>query len=92
MIERLGWVFLCMRGGIRVHQSPLGTHVYLKPRVEAGLFLPDSQGRGGRRVLPARLTRWTLAQAGQRSEMYTLSSGTSSANQACTFWPVVAQR
>ena len=31
-----------------------------------------------------------LAQAGHLSEMYTLSSGTSSANQICTFWPVVA--
>ena len=51
-----------------------------------------SQCRGGMRVLPLRLTRCILAQAGHRSETYTLSSGTSSANQTCTFWPVVAQR
>ena len=64
----------------------------MEPRFDGGLFSSDSQGRGGKRVLPARFTRWTLAQAGHRSEMYTLSSGTSSANQTCTFWPVVAQR
>ena len=55
-------------------------------------FSLDGQGRGGMRVLPARLRRWTLAQAGHRSETYTLSSGTSSANQTCTFRLVVAQR
>jgi hypothetical protein len=64
----------------------------MEPRFDAGLFSSDIQGRGGMRVLPARLTRWTLAQEGHRSEMYTLSSGTSSANQTCTVWPVVAQR
>jgi hypothetical protein len=62
------------------------------PRFDAGLFSSDSQGRGSMRVLPARLMRCTLAQAGHRSEMYTLSSGTSSANQTCMFWPMVAQR
>ena len=64
----------------------------MEPRFDAGLFSSDIQGRGGIRVLPARLTRWSLAQAGHFSEMYTLSSGASSANQTCTFWPVVAQR
>ena len=54
----------------------------MEPRFDAGLFSTESQGRRGMRVLPARLTRWTLAQTGHRSEMYTLSSGTSSAYQA----------
>jgi hypothetical protein len=35
----------------------------MKPALPVGLFLLDGQGRGGRRVLPARLTRWTLVQA-----------------------------
>jgi hypothetical protein len=53
----------------------------MEPRFDAGLFSSDSQCRGGMRVLPLRLTRCILAQAGHRSETYTLSSGTSSANK-----------
>ena len=36
--------------------------------------------------------RCTLAQAGHRSETYTVSLGTSSANQTCTFGPVAEDR
>ena len=60
--------------------------------VATGVASTDGRTVGGMSVLPFRLTRCILAQAGHRSEMYTLSSGTSSANQTCTFWPVVAQR
>jgi hypothetical protein len=51
-----------------------------------GYTLFAETGVGGMRVLPFRLTRCILAHAGHRSETYTLSSGTSSANQTCTFW------
>ena len=63
------------------HSDPLRLSWNSEAPLRRGVFFVGSQGRGGMRVLPARLTRWTLAQAGHRSEMYTLSSGTSSAYQ-----------
>jgi retron-type reverse transcriptase len=75
--------------GGRIRVQPLRPSEALSWNSEAplrrGAFFVGQSGRGGKRVLPARLTRWSLAQAGHRSETYTLSSGTSSANQTCTF-------
>ena len=84
--ERGSWLHTApgsQAGGARTASLAIGRGVS---------FSLDGRGRGGMSVLPARLRRSTLAQAGHRSETYTLSSGTSSANQTCTFWLVVAQR